>query len=340
MKFLATAAICVAAILVPAAAASPRSGNLHATKECTGFNGGPGSYCMITSSNLPAIEVGSKVLYLQPGNLFTPAGSDVVLDLPGPGNNAAYGNCSLAVGRCSFWGGTGKFTWFHASVAVSFLDGPNWAWDGHVRLLSAGRLTARVSDASASDTLSVRSRERPQQGRQREPVDLAVANQLAHAVDGHPFEPLDLVRVRGCDLFGTRADADADALIADARRGVIVTEQPDRPRSPARLVDRGPRRGRGGVFTLGDLAGRHVPAPLVGDEAIPPDEKQPTLDVRQNERHDLERDPDDVVIAARAVGQLEVRKRQPDGVALVQRPLPVHRPARHAPRLRAADPAG
>jgi hypothetical protein len=130
MKFLATAAICVAAILVPSAAASPRSGNLHATKDCTGFNGGPGSYCMITSSNLPAIEVGSKILYLQPASLLTPAGSDVVLDLPGPGNNAAFGNCSLAVGHCSFWGGTGKFTWFHASVAVSFLAGPNWAWNG------------------------------------------------------------------------------------------------------------------------------------------------------------------------------------------------------------------
>ena len=44
------------------------------------------------------------------------------------------------------------------------------------------------------------------------------------------------------------------------------------------------------------------------------------------------------MVAARAVGQLEVRKSQPDCVALVQRPLSVHFPARHAPRLR-ADPA-
>ena len=130
MKFLAVAAICAATILVPFASASPRSGNLNATKECSGFTGNPGSYCMITSSNLPAIEVDSKIIYLQPGNLFTPAGSDVVLDPPGPGNNVAFGNCSLAVGHCSFWGGTGKFTWFHASVAVSFLGGNNWAWAG------------------------------------------------------------------------------------------------------------------------------------------------------------------------------------------------------------------
>ncbi len=130
MKFLAAAAVCAAAILIPSAAASPRSGNLNATKDCTGFSGGPGSFCMITSSDLAAIAVGSRILYLQPAALLTPQGSDVVLDPPGPGNNAAYGNCSLALGHCTFWGGTGKFTWFHASVAVSFLGGPNWAWDG------------------------------------------------------------------------------------------------------------------------------------------------------------------------------------------------------------------
>ena len=41
MKFLATAAICAAAILIPTAAATPRSGNLHATKDCTGFTAIP-----------------------------------------------------------------------------------------------------------------------------------------------------------------------------------------------------------------------------------------------------------------------------------------------------------
>jgi hypothetical protein len=58
----------------------------------------------------------------------------VVLDPPGPGNNTAFGHCELefatGVGRCTFSGGTGKFTWFQASVAVSYLGGPNWAWDG------------------------------------------------------------------------------------------------------------------------------------------------------------------------------------------------------------------
>ena len=52
-----------------------------------------GSFCTITSSSLAAIPVGSRIIYLQPADLFTPAGSDVVLDTPGPGNNTAFGNC-------------------------------------------------------------------------------------------------------------------------------------------------------------------------------------------------------------------------------------------------------
>lgn len=131
MKIVVLAAALVAAALAPSvSASSPRSGDLNVTKECSGYTGAAGSFCTITSSNLPAIEVGSKIVYLQPAALLTPAGSDVVLDLPGPGNNAAFGNCSLAVGHCSFRGGTGKFEWFHASVAVSHLGGLDWAWSG------------------------------------------------------------------------------------------------------------------------------------------------------------------------------------------------------------------
>jgi hypothetical protein len=133
MKGRVLAALFTAAILVPSAtatASAPRSGNLHAAKNCLGFTGSAGSYCEITSSNLPQIEVGSRVEYLQPALLLTPAGSDVVLNPPGPGNNLAFGNCSLAVGRCTFWGGTGKFTHFQASIVVSHLSGLDWAWEG------------------------------------------------------------------------------------------------------------------------------------------------------------------------------------------------------------------
>jgi hypothetical protein len=113
-----------------AATASPRSGILRVTKECSGYTGGAGSFCTITSSNLDAIEVNSRILYLQPEQLFTSLGSDVVVDLPGPGNNKAFGNCSLAVGVCTFSGGTGKFTWFNARVDVTNTPDSLWHWNG------------------------------------------------------------------------------------------------------------------------------------------------------------------------------------------------------------------
>ena len=67
-------------------------------------------------------------------SLLLASGSDVVLDLPGPGNNTAFGHCSLDPRRsavCTFSGGTGKFTWFHASVDVSHSpDFSIWYWEG------------------------------------------------------------------------------------------------------------------------------------------------------------------------------------------------------------------
>lgn len=120
--------------VAPSSSATPRNGALHVTKECSKFE--TDSFCTITSSNLEAIEVGSRIIYLQPANLGTPSGSAVTLDLPGPGNNTAAGNCALDpqnnfFGRCTFSGGTGKFTWFHATVAVSHTDDFSlWFWEG------------------------------------------------------------------------------------------------------------------------------------------------------------------------------------------------------------------
>jgi hypothetical protein len=116
-------------------ATSPRSGALHVTKECSEYTGAAGSFCTITSSNLKAIEVGSRVVYAEApvaGVLDT----DIILDPPGPGNNIAFGHVFLDFrlnppsGTATFSGGTGKFRGFHASVAVSFLGGFDWAWDG------------------------------------------------------------------------------------------------------------------------------------------------------------------------------------------------------------------
>jgi hypothetical protein len=119
------------------AGSAPRSGDLVVAKECSGFvptNVPP--YCTITSSNLAAIPEGSRILYLDPAGLGTTAGGAVVLDPPGPGNNKAFGTCFLGGSpmRCEFSGGTGVFTWFHASVVVTVTDPATtdelWHWEG------------------------------------------------------------------------------------------------------------------------------------------------------------------------------------------------------------------
>ena len=129
------AAILSLAALAPAVAASPRSGDVHVTKECSAYTGTEGDYCTVTSSNLAAIPVGSKVIYLS-ALTFPILDTNIVLDPPGPGNSKAFGHVyldlSTGAGEATFSGGTGKFTWFHASVAVT----PNaaepygWAWEG------------------------------------------------------------------------------------------------------------------------------------------------------------------------------------------------------------------
>jgi hypothetical protein len=106
---------------------------LHVEKDCSAYTGHAGDFCTLTSSSLKEIEAGSRVVYASDA-VGTSLDTDVVLDLPGPGNNTAFGHCTLilatGVGVCNFSGGTGKFIWFHASVAVSYLGGPNFAWDG------------------------------------------------------------------------------------------------------------------------------------------------------------------------------------------------------------------
>jgi len=118
-----------------AGSASPRSGDLVVAKECSGFVNDP-PYCTITSSNLAAIPEGSRIVYLDPAGLGTVTGGAVVLDPPGSGNNKAFGTCFLGGNpmHCEFSGGTGKFTWFQASVVVTVTDlgatNELWHWAG------------------------------------------------------------------------------------------------------------------------------------------------------------------------------------------------------------------
>ena len=130
------AAVLSLAALAPAVAATPRSGDIHITKECSEFQGAAGEHCTITTSNVPAIPVGTKVIYLS-DLTSSILDTNIVLDPPGPGNNMAYGHVTLNLGTgtglVTFSGGTGLFTWFHASAGVSYLGGVDWGWEGTYR---------------------------------------------------------------------------------------------------------------------------------------------------------------------------------------------------------------
>ncbi len=111
-----------------------RSGEFHATKECSTFHRKAGEFCTITSSNLKEIPVGTRVYYLSDAGP-TALDTDVVLDPPQPGNNTAFGHVFLSfstlTGQVTLNGGTGKFRNINASVVVTHLTGVNWAWDGN-----------------------------------------------------------------------------------------------------------------------------------------------------------------------------------------------------------------
>jgi hypothetical protein len=112
---------------------APRSGAVHIEKDCTDYRAGPGDHCTITKSNVDAIPVGSVITYAT-GAVGVALDTDVIIDPPKPGNNVAFGHCALdlstGIGRCTISGGTGKYKRLHASVAVSPLGGPMFAWDG------------------------------------------------------------------------------------------------------------------------------------------------------------------------------------------------------------------
>jgi hypothetical protein len=116
--------------------AAGHNGEIHVTKECSQDHGLAGDFCTITSSDLPQINVGSKVYYDQAGNV--PAGmldSNVLLDA-GNGNRAT-GRCTLdlttALGLCTFVDGTGQLAGFRARVTVDCTAGCRW--DGIYRFI-------------------------------------------------------------------------------------------------------------------------------------------------------------------------------------------------------------
>jgi hypothetical protein len=108
-----------------------RSGDLHVTKECSGYKGLAGDVCTITSSNVEEIEAGAKVIYAEAAGEGT-LDTDVVLD--GGSGNTAKGHVVLDLeankGTATFSGGTGKFVGFEAHADVTADSEGLWHWEG------------------------------------------------------------------------------------------------------------------------------------------------------------------------------------------------------------------
>jgi hypothetical protein len=114
---------------------SPRSGELHVTKNCSDYHGDAGEFCTITSSNLNAIKVGSRVVYASAVGDPTPGVLDSDLVIDGPGHNTAFGHLVLDVstfsGVVTLSGGTGQFAHFRAGpLVVACPAFPDCSWDG------------------------------------------------------------------------------------------------------------------------------------------------------------------------------------------------------------------
>jgi hypothetical protein len=118
---------------------SRKSGAIHLTKECSAYTGMAGSFCTITKSNLSQITVGTREFALKDADLVAGTlNSDGLLFVRD--GELALNHCDIfglfatkgVIGSCTFSGGIGHLSGFHAKVVVSInADDPNKAdFDG------------------------------------------------------------------------------------------------------------------------------------------------------------------------------------------------------------------
>ena len=115
---------------------------IHVTKDCSLYTGHAGDTCTVTSSNFRGIKVGSTITYASDASATGWLDTDIVIDAPGLGTENAVGHCSLDLvtgdGECTVRGEIRNAGQFRATVIVSHVDGPSYAWDG-TYVLSAAR---------------------------------------------------------------------------------------------------------------------------------------------------------------------------------------------------------
>jgi hypothetical protein len=111
---------------------SEQGGTLHLTKECSEYTGEAGSFCTITSSDLDAIPVGSKVVYTEAVTAAGGLDTDIVVNTPN--GDTAYGHVMLdgatQTGTVTLAGGTGQLADLAADLVVAPLSEPSYSWDG------------------------------------------------------------------------------------------------------------------------------------------------------------------------------------------------------------------
>jgi hypothetical protein len=129
--------LAIAAEARPATQPEPRTGALHITKECSEYQGQAGQFCTITSSNIPWIRAGMKVVYADAVDFDTLVLDTAIVLSAGSGSEArghVYLNLATALGTVSFDGGSGTFKKFHATARVTVTDRGTanelWHWDG------------------------------------------------------------------------------------------------------------------------------------------------------------------------------------------------------------------
>jgi hypothetical protein len=102
-------------------------------KECSEYTGEAGSFCTITSSNLDAMPVGSKVVYTEAVNAAGGLDTDIVVTTPA--GDIAHGHVVLdgatMTGTVTLAGGTGQLADLSADLVVAPLGEPDYSWDGH-----------------------------------------------------------------------------------------------------------------------------------------------------------------------------------------------------------------